>query len=120
MNRVCSVCGVIMVGFVTFAGCRQAECPQRPPAVDDGGAPDAPPVEPEGLERACGNACAQLAQLGCPEANPNPGGESCYTICAKAETSRKFTLKPACLAAAKTVPAVRACGTVRCASVSAP
>lgn len=108
-----------MVGFVSFAGCRQAECPQRPPTTDDGGAPDAP-AEPDGVERACGNACAQLAQLGCPEANPNPGGEGCYTVCAKAEASRKFTLKPGCLSAAKTIAAVRACGTVRCAAASAP
>lgn len=106
-----------MVGFISFAGCRQAECPQRPPPADDGGV-DAP--EPEGVERACGNACAQLAQLGCPEANPNPGGEGCYAVCAKAEATKKFTLKPACLTAAKTIAAVRACGTVRCASVSAP
>lgn len=62
----------------------------------------------------CTQACVKLAFLGCPEAAKPDGGKTCYRLCADAEASGKFSLKPACVAAAKDVDGVRACGTVRC------
>jgi hypothetical protein len=64
---------------------------------------------------ACSRACAKLKAVGCPEAEQIDGGLACVDLCDKAEASGKFTLKPECVAAAASVEAVRACGSVRCA-----
>ena len=61
----------------------------------------------------CTEACDTLAYLNCPEAEQRDGGDTCRSVCMTAELG-KFGLKPACVAAAKSVTEVRACGTVRC------
>jgi len=65
----------------------------------------------------CKAACDALARVGCPEANQVDGGDDCYTVLEHAQSSRKFDLKPACVAAAKDAAGVRACKTVRCFKV---
>lgn len=114
-NRVCVLCGLILVGF--FA-CREPNCPDsivviQPP---DAGLADAEELDGTKKPSACGDACVQLAKLGCPESTPKPGEESCFIVCTRAEETKRFSLKPACIAKAATVAEVRACGTVRCGS----
>lgn len=66
---------------------------------------DEMPATPEG-------ACAHLAELGCPEAKTTPDGVSCPMVVRVA--GRLADMKLACIAAAPSQDAVRACGTVRC------
>lgn len=54
-------------------------------------------------------ACANLAKLGCPE-----GGASCVATIQHASSVGVTDLKPACLAAAMSQAAARACGSVTC------
>ena len=69
----------------------------------------------DGAKRsACARACAVLTALKCPEAEAPPGGDPCSVVCQRTEDAKKISLKPLCVADAKTVEAVRACGTVRC------
>lgn len=117
-NRVCVLCGLILVGF--FA-CREPNCPDAVVVIQpaDAGLPgDAGEEQLDGTKKIspCGDACVQLAKLGCPESTPKPGEESCYVVCARAEETKRFSLKPTCIAKAATVAEVRACGTVRCGS----
>lgn len=73
-----------------------------PPAADPS---DAMPATPEG-------ACAALAALGCPEAKTTPDGVSCPMVVRVA--GRLADMRLACIVAAPSQDAVRACGTVRC------
>jgi len=109
-NRVCALCGLVLVGF--FA-CREPNCPDSVVIIQP--STDAA-TDGEVKVPACGEACVQLAKLGCPEATPKQGEESCYVVCARAEETKRFSLKPACIAKAATVDEARACGTVRCGS----
>lgn len=61
----------------------------------------------------CARACKVLTALSCPEALTLDGGKSCTALCSDSESSG-FSLKPSCVALAKDVSGVRACGTVRC------
>lgn len=103
--------------------------PEPPDAVVDGGeggvavdaapwAPDASPELPATVDGAtacpaCKGACEALERLGCPEAHPD-GGDGCYAVLSHAQASKKFDLRPYCLAAAKTREELARCGTVRC------
>ena len=70
----------------------------------------------------CAAACANLARVrdatrpnGCPEAKTVPGEDSCYVVCRRAAaTNGRIDFKPRCIAAAKTIATLRACGTYRC------
>lgn len=62
---------------------------------------------------ACYAACVTLVNLGCPEGNPSSGA-SCIDVCVHTEQTGVFELKPSCIASARTVDGVKACGTVRC------
>lgn len=62
----------------------------------------------------CEIACANLRRLGCPESKTLDGGLSCYEVCAKAERSGRFTLRPQCIAGAGDRAALLDCKTVRC------
>jgi hypothetical protein len=75
----------------------------------DGGAV----AELENIPPDCYVACENLARpdIDCPEAKP--AGRTCPSVCAAAELAG-FSLRPRCVAAAGSVLAVRACGTVRC------
>lgn len=108
-------------GLVEITGC---PLPPEPPQGDvtDGGYPPGPldsaDTEDPPVELAtfpiCAKACAALKRLGCPEAERPDGGSTCYAVCAKAEKSGKFGLRPNCVAASKTITDVKACGTIRC------
>ncbi len=63
---------------------------------------------------ACQLACANLRSFGCKEGDPTGKGDGeCEKVCDHTSTGA-FSIKPDCLAAAKSAAAVRACGTVRC------
>lgn len=61
---------------------------------------------------SCAAACANLERLGCPEARPTKGGLACVTICERASQIQDMRL--ACVVAASSFTALRACETVRC------
>lgn len=61
----------------------------------------------------CVKVCTNLARLHCPEAVTPDGGKPCVEVCQHSEAIG-LTLKPSCVAAAKTLDELRACGTVRC------
>lgn len=63
----------------------------------------------------CGRACETLAVLDCPEAGDTRGGTSCVVMCLRMVSFRVTPFDPVCIANAKTVNAVRACPSVRCA-----
>ena len=54
------------------------------------------------------------AELRCPEADDADGGDSCEVACRHAQEGGLTDLRPRCLAAAKTVDELRACGSVKC------
>lgn len=70
-----------------------------------------PPIPP-GPSAAgnCQTACANLARLGCYEGQD----ATCTDVCTRAQDTGLTDLKPACLTAAATVEAARACGTISC------
>lgn len=86
-----------------------------PPGPSDPADAEDPPIETATFP-ICAKACAALKRLGCPEAERPDGGSTCYALCAKAEASGKFGLRPSCVAASKTQADTRACGTIRCQS----
>jgi len=51
-----------------------------------------------GTPADCATACDHLRELGCPEAEPTPGGATCEEVCRNAEASGTFTLNPRCIA----------------------
>jgi hypothetical protein len=61
----------------------------------------------------CAEACANLERLGCPEGRP-ASGANCVDVCDHAESTGVFSMRMACVASARSVGEVRACGTVRC------
>jgi hypothetical protein len=124
--------GLTLVAFACYAAMAVAisGCPATPPTSPQNDAADvqAPDVVAPVQDAAqsivdaanadivnaspCSKACANLRALGCPEGAPD-AGESCEVVCKHTENG-PFNLKPACLEAAKTVAAVRACKTVTC------
>ena len=85
-----------MIVVVKLTGCAPAPVAPGPQPVD--AAPG-----------ACVDACARLAELGCPEAEPTPDGGSCVDVCVNVEQSGYVTLDPACIARATNCDAVNAC-----------
>lgn len=57
----------------------------------------------------CERACARLAQLGCPEAKPTPGGGSCVSVCQNVEDSGIVTLDPECVAKISSCAEIERC-----------
>lgn len=70
--------------------------------------PPAPPPAPAGDDPE--GACATLARLGCPEAQL--AAAVCPDVLRRAGELRD--LRTGCIAAARDVAELRACGTVRC------
>jgi hypothetical protein len=56
----------------------------------------------------CANACAAVRRFGCPEA------ADCQTTCTKATTAKLTNLQLSCLANAKSLAKLKACGSVAC------
>ena len=128
------------LGIVVACQPKPAECPPSITiTVSDAGAEPPHPIQdettvivtdPDGgvteytepFDRAggylfptCAAACSNMVRLTCTSARQRPGEDSCYVVCKRAEgTGGRIDLKPACLAAAKTKAAIRACGTYRC------
>ena len=75
---------VLMLSFL-FLG---AHCNEN-----GGQKPEPSPADPE----SCEAACARLAELGCPEAEPTPEGATCTEVCENVEHSGAVTLNPACV-----------------------
>lgn len=110
-------CAFVAVAYVALLAVTQG-CPPapEPPHTDpnDGGEDgEDPPVESATFP-ICAKACATLKRLGCPEADRPDGGSTCYAVCAKAERSGKFGLRPSCVAVSKSQADVKACGSIRC------
>lgn len=78
-----------------------ALCCSPPPAP-------APRVD-AGSPADCQAACDRLAELGCEEAQPTPGGASCVEVCNNTEQSGAVTLDPACVATIATCAAIDGC-----------
>ncbi len=90
--------------------------PLDPGAIADAGLPEPPDLSDGGFAApACANACANLLRLNCGEGRVRPGEDSCYLVCKRAEsTEGRVDFKPACIASAPDVNALRACKTYRC------
>lgn len=70
-----------------------------------------PPKErPPADAAGCPEACAHLAQLGCDEAKPTPGGATCLDVCVSVQRSEATALDIACVVSAATCSAANACG----------
>lgn len=70
-----------------------------------------PPKErPDADSAGCPEACAQLAQLGCDEAKPTPGGATCLDVCVSVQQSEATALDLACVVGAASCEAANACG----------
>jgi len=100
--------------LAAFAACTTA----LPPAeLPEGDYPDGGIVEvyrdgsPQAVASPCGQACASLQRLGCPETAPR-GSITCYIACTKAASLR--TIPVACWARATSQAEARACGGLRC------
>ena len=119
MNRFDVFAGIALL---CLWGCPRT--PETPDASTDAGAPiaDAEPGQHEPFDApgstyrvpACAAACANLKRQGCPEAERQPGEDTCYVVCRKAQETGKIDFKPQCIADAKSIEAVKACGTYRC------
>ncbi len=91
-------------------------CPTCPCQVDAASPTPAPKVDAAPAPPTTGYAavCQHLALLGCQEGqNPN-----CANLIGKVQDAALGDLKPACLSAATSVAAIRACGTVTCTSAA--
>lgn len=62
---------------------------------------------------SCQAACASLSGAGCPEGLPTEAGTSCESFCDQAMDAGFVRLPLACVSAASSKDAIRACG-VRC------
>lgn len=68
--------------------------------------------EAVGLSTPCARACKNLSTLGCPESAKLPAGKTCVETCKAIAPISSFD--PECVAAAKSVAAVRKCPQVKC------
>lgn len=79
--------------------------------------PISPPTDRDGPGNPMGQACIRLREVGCPEGWPSRSGRTCFeTLTSAAELA---SVPSACLAGARSVDDVRACGSantvrVRC------
>lgn len=90
---------VVVLAFVV-AGIRACTgCKVDPPnvLVPEGGSP-------------CARACKHMAALGCPEAQPTPGGTTCEQVCLNAEESGVISLAPGCVERSRSCDEAAACG----------
>ena len=90
-------------GFALGAGCTPSPG-GTPPAVSTSAS--VPPADPVTA------ACANLARLGCPEGK----AAACVATMGHAQAANITPVNPACLAAASSPAAARACGFVACAT----
>ncbi len=62
---------------------------------------------------SCHNACEVVIKF-CPHEAAFENNAACEKVCEHTQETKTFDMKPACLAVARSVAEVRACGTVRC------
>lgn len=114
--RVAAECPTAIVEVVTGHDASGDDAAD-PPTGTDGGVEPLDGVGAYAVPQ-CASACANLARLRCPEGKGRAGEDSCYVVCKRAVSTRgRIDLKPECVAAAKSVSAVRACETYRCVGV---
>lgn len=115
MKKLLVLASFLSFPIVAMLACGPAPKPKPPEVYFDAADFIDGQVDPGTAEfPACALACMNLARMGCKEAATLDGGLSCYDVCAKAEGSGRFSLRPACVAGAVDREALRACGTVRC------
>jgi hypothetical protein len=111
MKSLLAMNGLMLVAFL-WRGCGSdfkpapPEEPALPPFADGGGFGAG---GTGGQGRACERACKRLEQLGCPEAEPTPGGVSCVTVCENVEDSGVVSLDPECVARVRSCAEIEAC-----------
>lgn len=67
------------------------------------------PPDPEPLEGDCASACANLRNLGCPEAENGPDGQVCEADCEIALKEGVIDPRTGCLSHVKACGEVAAC-----------
>jgi hypothetical protein len=114
MRRVDPIGGLgilFLVGGLLAVLSRCQVIPPNEPEPAPGPGPDAAP-------EACKAACANLARMLCPWAEPTPGQDDivgteddgqCVDVCRAAEESIETTLNPVCVAAADSCESAEAC-----------
>lgn len=116
--KLFALIAAVTFAFIGLFACCKPQTPPEPPItiVDIDAQKDADDDASYDAARfpACTRACRNLKALGCPEAEKEDGGLSCYDVCAKAEASGKFTLRPDCVADAGTKEQLRDKCRVRC------
>jgi hypothetical protein len=117
---------IVILGLCALVACPPSPVTPQPdadamvtPPADADPFPyiDAAPIPPRDAlapTTACGRACAQLSWLGCEEALPTPKGESCESVCLRANAFPTMQLPTACVIAAQSIPDVRKCPRVKC------
>ena len=106
----------ILLATLALVACNCQPTPTPAPVPTP--APPAPVLdaEPRPAPDSYDDACAVLARLGCPEGKaPN-----CAATMRHADEGALTVVPLACITSATTVPAVRACGFVRCIPVIFP
>jgi hypothetical protein len=100
LAAILGVAALVAVAGHILAGCASPH--KGPPPV---------PTAQRGTA-SCSSACSNLERLGCPEARPTTRALTCVTICERASAIQDMRL--ACVSAAPSFTALRACETVRC------
>lgn len=103
---------ILAAAFALAAQCTSVPKPAPAPVptvlVDAAPEPDA---DIDAAKRSpCALACAHLADLKCPAAQPTPGGATCTQVCENGESGPAGTsLDPACVVKQTTCPKAMAC-----------
>lgn len=88
--------------LATLAACPPVPGPGPEPE------PPRPPYNPQ-AEATCASVCEHWAELGCPEAEPSPGGETCEAVCERVQGSGIIEWNLACRAAIDSCDQVDSC-----------
>lgn len=97
-----AIAGALLLELVLFA----SACP--PPTPADDPEPPPPRYEPD-AGATCASVCSHWAELGCPEADDSPGGESCEAVCTRVQESGIIEWNLACRAAINDCGQVDSC-----------
>jgi hypothetical protein len=104
--------GIAIIPTFLALGCCCHTCPvdTLPPTATTAPSTPVTVATTEGASAPCLPACANLAKLGCPEAD----AATCYTTCTRANAQPVGpSFDVSCIASAKDIAAVRTCN-VRC------
>jgi hypothetical protein len=101
----------ILLASALFASTCQTG-PFKPAPVDP------VPFPPEQYDAApapsnCSVACAHLAALGCPEAQPTPKGATCVDVCSNVDSSGTVSMQTDCVVRAVSCADANACQAIQ-------